>query len=95
MAKTLIIGANGQIGRKVIASMTAQGLPVRAMVRDPQQTPLLEQIGAEVVVGDLEQPLPDAVFSGCDQVVFTAGNTGFVRYFSAPSLSICGVRARR
>ena len=76
MSKTLIIGANGQIGRKVISQMSNKGLPVLAMVRNQQQCEALQQLGAETILGDLEQTLPDEAFSQCDKLVFTAGSGG-------------------
>lgn len=76
MDKTLIIGANGQIGRLLISEMVEQTMPVLAMVRNQQQKAELEQLGAETIIGDLEQPLPDEAFQQCNKVVFTAGSGG-------------------
>jgi uncharacterized protein YbjT (DUF2867 family) len=76
MDKTLVIGANGQIGKQLIARMTAAGMPVKAMVRDSQQAKSMQAIGAETIVADLEDALPDAAFADCDKVVFTAGSGG-------------------
>ncbi len=76
MHKTLVIGANGQIGRLLVTLMVEQQLPVRAMIRSSDQAAYFQQIGAEVVIGDLEQPLSDDAFMGCDKVVFTAGSGG-------------------
>ena len=74
MSKTLVIGANGQIGQLLVQLMCQQQLPVRVMIRHEQQAGYFQQLGAEVVIADLEQPLPDAAFTGCDKVVFTAGS---------------------
>lgn len=76
MSPTLIIGANGQIGRILVQLMLQQQLPVRAMVRSADQADFFIQLGADVVIADLEQPLPAAAFADCDQVVFTAGSGG-------------------
>lgn len=76
MPVTLVIGANGQIGRLLVQLMTEQQLPVRAMVRQPEQADYFRQLGAEVVIADIEQALPDEAFQDCDQVVFTAGSGG-------------------
>lgn len=70
----LIAGANGKIGRRLIPHLVAQGLTVRAMVRDEAQSQSLRQLGAhEVVVADLEQDCREAL-SGMDTVIFTAGS---------------------
>ena len=73
MDKTLVIGANGQIGRIVVERLARQGKPVRAMVRDKAQKADLETLGAEVVIGDLEGDFEHAL-EGCSALVFTAGS---------------------
>jgi uncharacterized protein YbjT (DUF2867 family) len=75
MSKTLVIGANGKIGRRLVARLARAGLPVRAMLRSDAQRPDLEALGAEVVIGDLEGEFEQAL-DGCDKVVFTAGSGG-------------------
>ena len=70
---TLIIGANGQIGRQLCELATQAGEPIRAMIRDPGQQPWFQERGIDTVVADLEGDL-DHAFEGCDQVVFTAGS---------------------
>lgn len=72
--KTLVIGANGKIGRKLVARLGRDG-DVRAMVRDEMQREPLEALGAEVVVGDLEGEYEHAL-EGCGALVFTAGSGG-------------------
>ncbi len=76
MQKTLVIGANGQIGKLLVPLMVEQKLPVKAMIRSAEQAAFFQQLGAEVVLGDLEQPLSDDAFKNCDKVVFTAGSGG-------------------
>lgn len=72
--KALIIGAHGQIGRRLIHAMNGSEHQSRAMIRDAAQSEQLEAIGAhEVVVADLEDDCSDAL-SGCDAVIFTAGS---------------------
>ncbi|MDX1452329.1 MAG: SDR family oxidoreductase [Oleiphilaceae bacterium] len=70
---TLIIGANGKIGKDLVAKCVAREIPVRAMVRDESQRAFFESLGADVVLGDLEGDL-NAAFEGCEQVVFSAGS---------------------
>lgn len=73
MAKTLIIGAAGQIGRLLVPMLTTAGMPVRAMVRKAEQQAEMEALGAEAVIGDLEGDF-SAAFEGCDRLVFSAGS---------------------
>ncbi|MGM0700813.1 MAG: SDR family oxidoreductase [Pseudomonadota bacterium] len=70
---TLVIGANGQIGRQFCALAFDAGEPIRAMIRDPGQQAWFEERGIETVVADLEGDFIHA-FDDCDQVVFTAGS---------------------
>jgi uncharacterized protein YbjT (DUF2867 family) len=52
----LVVGATGNVGGAVCESLRAQGKPVRAMVRessDPERVTWLEELGAEVVRGEL------------------------------------------
>jgi uncharacterized protein YbjT (DUF2867 family) len=76
MDKTLVIGANGQIGKQLIGMMALAKMPALAMIRSAEQALDMEKLGAETVIADLEQPLPDAAFADCDKVVFTAGSGG-------------------
>lgn len=70
---TLIIGANGQIGRLLIDELVAAGRRPRAMIRDATQAGAMEARGADPVVADLEGDLSQAL-DGADAVVFTAGS---------------------
>ncbi len=70
---TLIIGANGQIGRRLCEQAARRGHPVRAMVRNAQQKAFFDSIGVDTVMGDLTGDMTHAL-KGCDQVVFTAGS---------------------
>lgn len=70
---TLVIGANGQIGRQFCALARDSGLVIRAMIRDAGQRPWFDERGIETVIADLEGDFAHA-FDGCDQVIFTAGS---------------------
>lgn len=77
MSRTLVIGANGQIGRLFCRQAAAGGQALRAMVRDAAQQAWFEELGIESAVGDLESPIEEqfeAHYEGCDRVVFTAGS---------------------
>lgn len=77
--RILIAGANGQIGRKLIALIATSTHSSRAMIRKTEQADTLRELGAdETIVADLEGDV-HAVVAGCDAIVFAAGsgaNTG-------------------
>ena len=73
--KTLIIGANGKIGRILCQQCVQQKIPLRAMIRATAQLPYFEKLGIETVMADLEGDFSPA-FAGCERVVFTAGSGG-------------------
>jgi NADH dehydrogenase len=55
----LVVGATGNVGGAVCEALRAQGKPLRAMVRetsDPERVRWLEDLGAEVVRGELRDP---------------------------------------
>lgn len=70
---TLVIGANGQIGKQFCELAQQAGEPVKAMIRSEEQAGWFKERGIETVIADLEGELEHA-FEGCDQVVFTAGS---------------------
>jgi len=70
---TLVIGANGKIGRILTCGAAEAGVEVRAMVRDPGQRSFFEAASVPVVTGDLTGDFGHAL-EGCEQVVFTAGS---------------------
>lgn len=70
----LIVGAHGQIGRKLVERLASSRHEIRAMVRDPEQQPSLAALGAtETVVADLERDCREAL-RGVEGVIFTAGS---------------------
>lgn len=73
MSTTLVIGANGQIGRLFCRQASAGGLNLRAMVRQAEQQSWFLDQGIEPVVGDLESEF-EPHFEGAGRVVFTAGS---------------------
>ncbi|QNI02256.1 SDR family oxidoreductase [Halomonas sp. SH5A2] len=70
---TLVIGANGQIGKQFCELAQQAGTPIKAMVRSEEQVPWFNDRGIDTVIADLEDDFSHA-FEGCDQVVFTAGS---------------------
>ena len=56
-APILVTGAGGFTGLALTRALAARGHPVRALVRKLGQVPELERAGAEVVQGDIRDPL--------------------------------------
>ncbi|WP_433748690.1 SDR family oxidoreductase [Paenibacillus amylolyticus] len=75
----LVIGANGQIGKVVVEQLVQEGQhKVTAMIRKPEQADALKELGADVVIGDLEGSVEDLAEAMKDHnaIVFTAGSGG-------------------
>jgi nucleoside-diphosphate-sugar epimerase len=53
MARVLVTGGNGFIGRNLIEMLLFRGHQVRCLVRKPQANVALQDLGAELVQGDL------------------------------------------
>ncbi|MDQ7735605.1 SDR family oxidoreductase [Halomonas sp. SpR1] len=70
---TLVIGANGQIGKQFCELAQKAGTPIKAMIRSEEQAAWFKKRGIDTVVADLEGEFEHA-FDCCDQVVFTAGS---------------------
>ncbi|MEQ8767357.1 MAG: NAD-dependent epimerase/dehydratase family protein [Planctomycetota bacterium] len=70
----LVTGANGFIGRTVVAELVERGESVRALVRSEEKGRALEAMGAGCAIGDLTEAdsLEDAV-RGCSAVIHLAG----------------------
>lgn len=73
--RVLVIGAHGNIGLRLVPILVEDGHDVVAMVRSSDQTDELSSLGAEPVIGDLEEDFED-LLKGIDAVVFTAGSGG-------------------
>lgn len=70
--RVLVAGAHGNTGQRVVRLLPDAGHQAIALVRDPGQGSVLEALGAQVVIADLEgDPAPAVV--GVDAVVFVAG----------------------
>jgi uncharacterized protein YbjT (DUF2867 family) len=67
-----VFGATGQTGSEVTRQLAAQGVPTRALVRNPEKGRLLEGLGVEIVQADLEQPdTLEAALAGAERAYFT------------------------
>ncbi|WP_227396054.1 SDR family oxidoreductase [Jeotgalibacillus aurantiacus] len=76
--KVLVIGANGQVGKHLVAKIQDTGdIKAKAMIRKEEQVPYFEDLGAETVLTDLEKADIDEIakaVEGTDAIVFTAGS---------------------
>ena len=52
----LVTGGGGFIGSHLVETLLARGPAVRCLVRSPERAQKLRELGAEVVVGDLDDP---------------------------------------
>lgn len=74
MESILIVGANGQTGKRVIEILnSSQSFKPVAMIRDEKQKEVFEDMGVETVLADLEKDVEHAV-KGIDKVIFAAGS---------------------
>lgn len=80
--KIFVIGAHGQIGKKIVSKLVARGDQVFAGIRQPEQAEAFEDAGAEPVQFNLmAQPEELALaFAGMDAIVFAAGSGGQTGY---------------
>lgn len=75
--KTLIVGANGQIGKHLVSLIQdSDTVKAKAMIRKQEQAEHFEKIGAETVLVDLEGSVDDIAKAAedVDAIVFTAGS---------------------
>ncbi|MCA0985907.1 SDR family oxidoreductase [Guptibacillus algicola] len=75
----LVIGANGQIGQKVVNLLqNSEEHTVKAMVRKEEQANTFLKQGVESVVASLEDSVDEIAeaMTGSDAVIFTAGSGG-------------------
>jgi uncharacterized protein YbjT (DUF2867 family) len=73
--RVLVIGANGQTGRRIVKRLQVGPHTPVAMVRSPDQAGHFEEMGVATVVGDLEEPLDPALeASAAEALIFAAGS---------------------
>lgn len=67
-----VFGATGQTGSEVTRQLAAQGLPIRALVRNLEKARMLESLGVEIVQADLAQPdTLESALGGAERAYFT------------------------
>lgn len=66
----LVTGATGKVGSAAVRELRRRGVPVRALVRDPDRAQPLARLGAELAVGDFAEPATlDGAMAGVDTLV--------------------------
>jgi uncharacterized protein YbjT (DUF2867 family) len=69
----LVTGATGKVGSEAVRVLRQQDVPVRALVRDPQKAQTMAEAGAELVVGDFDDPTSLlAAMDGVSSVLLTS-----------------------
>lgn len=90
--KVLVIGANGQIGQRIISNLKDTNHQAIAMIRDESQKVQLQALGAETVVADLEGDLSAAFDKQPDAVIFTAGSGGHTSVEKTRAVDLNGAK---
>jgi nucleoside-diphosphate-sugar epimerase len=73
----LVTGATGLLGSHIAEHLRAGGERVRALVRPRSDTTFLQQLGVELVTGDLNEPASlSSAFAGADVVYHCAARVG-------------------
>lgn len=81
--KALVAGATGKTGYRIVNALVAQGIPVKALVRDAAKAKTLLPPEAEIVIGDVLQPdTLDAALADCTVLLSATG--------AAPSFDLTG-----
>lgn len=74
--RVLVTGATGFVGSSVVTTLAGAGIPLRALVRPTSRTAALEEAGAEIVTGRLDDPAALArAVAGTDVVIHMAART--------------------
>ena len=76
MPRTLVTGASGFIGRRMVRHFLAEGLAVSVLVRTDEQADPFRAQGCETHIGDLTIPSTlTKIGEGIEQVIHLAANT--------------------
>lgn len=76
MSNVAVVGGHGQVARHLHPLLVEAGRTPVALVRSDDQRAVLEELGAQVRLLDIERATGPAfadAFAGCDAVVFAAG----------------------
>lgn len=74
--RVFLTGGSGFLGRALIRRLVAEGHPVRAIARSAASAERVRALGAEPVLGDLDDAAAlEAGMRGCDTVIHAAAHT--------------------
>lgn len=94
----LLTGATGMVGRQVAELLLARGTPVTALVRDPSRASWLTELGARLLVGQVDASTTWEQVEGITAVVHCAavisGGKGWEGY-AGTNIRATGLAARR
>ncbi len=69
----ILVTTAGKVGSETVRLLRQKELPVRVLVRDPEKAKSLTEVGAEIVVGDLDSlPSIDKAMKGIKTVVLVS-----------------------
>jgi uncharacterized protein YbjT (DUF2867 family) len=77
--KVFVVGANGKIGKHLVQLLSdSNKYTVKAMVRKEEQAHILQTLGVETAIVNLEDSVEEIAVcaNGSDAIVFTAGSGG-------------------
>lgn len=70
----LVTGGTGFVGSHLIRRMRQEGIPVRAIVRDPDKAQALKDLGVDVVKGDVSDTVSlEKATTGVERVIHLVG----------------------
>jgi nucleoside-diphosphate-sugar epimerase len=76
-SRVLVTGATGLLGSHIAERLVAQGYAVRALVRSTSRTEFLNELGVEIVRGDLTDPAAcERALGGCSLLFHCAAKVG-------------------
>jgi nucleoside-diphosphate-sugar epimerase len=77
MPKVLVTGATGLLGANTVQELLTKGYEVKVLVRDRKKYLLPDHRNAEIIEGDLADPVArEKAVTGCSIVIHTAAETG-------------------
>ncbi len=87
----LVIGGTGYLGRMIARKLLAMTYSVRILVREGSNTLPLEEVGARVVIGDLQDPASlTAACQGVKTIISTAATRTLDYDESVRAIDVCG-----
>lgn len=90
----LLAGGTGQLGGRIARELLSKGVKVRALCRRGSAYGALQRMGAEIAIGDLEDPSSlSSACAGADTVVTTANAARRGGGDTVEAIDVTGIRA--